>query len=316
MKFDFKLTTTEIRALRAIGQGNEQSIGRISEATDILYPVMSRAISSLSKKGFLRVSRRGLTRQVSLSDAKHAQLFKRLLSEFSHMNFEKILTGSSMEVLSHITDAPLKRKEIEEQSCLTAKTVKVALKRLKEFGVVFVKEGFTYVLNRRFSLLGEFVEEFRRYYNQRLAEDFSADSVIIWQVGKEFLIKTRSSKEYESFFLTGISAFHQYGIKLFLPDYDYYFHSPYKTKLGVEDILLHAIIADPNGTRTILSALLLWKKNDRMNVKYLLEEAKKYRVDDVVYALIDYLNSEGRTKPGYFPTWAEYLAKAEEYGLR
>jgi len=316
MKFDFKLTATEIKALRAIWQGNEQSIGRISEATDMLYPVTSRTISSLAKKGFLLVSRRGLSRQVSLSDAKHAQLFKRLLSEFSHMNFEKILIGSSMEVLSHITDAPLKRKEIEEQSGLTAKTVKVTLKRLREFGVVFVKEGFTYVLNQRFSLLGEFVEEFRRYHNQRLAEDFSADSVIIWQREKEFLIKTSSSKEKESFFLTGISAFHLHGIKLFLPDYNYYFHSLYKTKLGVEDILLHAIRADPNSTRTILSVLLLWRRNDRMDMKYLLEEANKYGVDDVVNALIDYLNSEGRKKPEYFPTWAEYLAKAEEYGLR
>jgi len=66
MKFDFKLTATEIKALRAIWQGNEQSIGRISEATDMLYPVTSRTISSLAKKGFLLVSRRGLSRQVSL----------------------------------------------------------------------------------------------------------------------------------------------------------------------------------------------------------------------------------------------------------
>lgn len=316
MIFSFKLTATEIRILRAIGKQNERNIGTISKTTYIRYPVISRIISSLTDKGLLQISRRQLSKQVSLSDAKHAQLLKRLLSEFSHMNFERILSGSSIEVLSHITFTPLKRAKIEEQSGLTAKTVKVALKRLKEFGIVLVKEEFTYILNERFSLLGEFVEEFRRYYNQRLAEEFSADSVIIWQMGKEFLIKTSSSKEHECFFLTGISAFHQYGIRLFLPEYNTYFYTPYKTMLGVEDIILHAIRVDPNSTRTILSVLLLWTKNEHMNIKYLMEEAKKYRIDNIMNALIGYLRSEGRVKPAYFPTWIEYLARAEEYRLK
>jgi hypothetical protein len=231
------------------------------------------------------------------------------------MNFEKILTGSKMEILSHITDNPLKRKEIEKLSGLAPKTVKVALKRLREFGVVLLEGRFMYVLNERFGLLREFIEEFRRYHNQRLAEGFSTDSVIIWQRGREFLIKTGSSKEHKGFFLTGISAFHRYGISLFLPDYNYYFYSPYKTKLSAEDILLHTIRSDLNSTRTILSALLLWRKNYRMDVKYLLREAEKYEISNVVKALMDYLNTEGKAKPEYFPTWAEYIAKAKEYEL-
>jgi len=316
MEFDFKLTSTEMRVLRVVGRGDEMTVGGISKATNSPYPALSRVISSLVNKGFLRVSQRGLSRWVSLSDAKHAQLFKSLLSESSHMNFEEALADSSIEVLSHIADAPRKRSEIEERSGLTAKTIKATLKRLREFGVVIAKERFTYILNTRFGLLREFVEEFRRYHNQRLAEDFSADSVIIWQRGKEFLVKTSSSKDRDGFSLTGISAFHQHGVKLFLPDYNHYFHSPYKTRLRVEDILLHAITTDPYGTRTILSVLLLWKVNEaQIDVENLLEEAKKYQIEDAVNALIDYLNSDGRKKPEYFPAWSEYLIKAEEYGL-
>ena len=53
----------------------------------------------------------------------------------------------------------------------------------------------------------------------------------------------------------------------------------------------------------------------QIDVENLLEEAKKYQIEDAVNALIDYLNSDGRKKPEYFPAWSEYLIKAEEYGL-
>jgi len=313
MKFNFKLNTTEIKVLRQFTETRENSLGRIMEVAGISYPALARIISSLANKGFLQVSKKGISRQVSLSDTKHAQLFKSVLSEFKHMNLEKVLGGSSLETLSHMNEAPLKRMELEKLTGLTAKTVKVTLKRFREVGLILIQDRSKYVLNKRFSLLEEFVKEFRRYYNQRLAEEFSEDSTIIWQMGKEFLIRARSQKEGEGFFLTGISRFHQYGITLFLPDYNYFFYSPYKSKLSVEDIILHAIRADPNGTRTILSALLLWKKNEPLDMRYLCEEAKKYQIDDATKALIEYLKSEGKAKPEYFPTWTEYYDKTKEY---
>jgi len=162
--------------------------------------------------------------------------------------------------------------------------------------------------------LKDFLLEFRRYLNLKVAQEFAKDSTILWQRDEEFLIKTTEPKESKNFFLTSITAFHKYGVQLFLPEYYYYFYSQRKKKLNVEDVVLHALLLDPTDTRVIMSVLLLLEKQ-KVNSDYLIKESDRYQLSTTVGNLINYIHAKGKAKPEHFPTWKEYEAKAKEYEL-
>jgi hypothetical protein len=184
---------------------------------------------------------------------------------------------------------------------------------LREFGIVFSERGF-YRLNERFDLLKDFLLEFRRYLNLKIAQEFAKDATILWQEDAEFLIKTSEPKESKNFFLTSITAFHKYGVQLFLPEYYYYFYTKRKKKLNVEDVILHALLLDPTDTKVIMSVLLLLKKQ-KVNSDYLIKESDKYKLSTTVGNLINYIDTKGKAKPEHFPTWKECEAKVKEYEL-
>ena len=257
--------------------------------------------------------KRGISKRAFFSETKHSTLFKTLLTELAHVKFEDFLSGSSLEILYFLFKSPLSRKEIVLHTGLSQKTVQTKLKTLREFGVVFSERGF-YRLNERFGLLKDFLLEFRRYLNLKVAQDFAKDATILWQEDEEFLIRTSEPKESKNFFLSSITAFHKYGVQLFLPEYYYYFHSQRKKKLGVEDVVLHALLLDPTDTRVIMSVLLLLEKQ-KVNGDYLIKESDKYQLSTTVRNLVNYIHTKGKAKPEHFPTWKEYEAKAKEYGL-
>lgn len=308
-----KLTANEIKILREIAKGDGRRIADISISLDIFQQSLSRTLKSLMKKGFIETEKGGISKYLFFSETKHSTLFKTLLIEFTHVKFENFLSGSSLEILYHLSNSSLSRSEIVFRTGLSEKTIQTKLKNLREFGIVFSEKGF-YRLNERFDLLRDFLLEFRRYLNLKIAQEFAKDAIILWQEDDEFLMKTSERKELKNFFLTSITAFHRYGVQLFIPEYYYYFYSERRKKLKLEDVILHALLLDPNDTRVIMSVLLLWKKN-KVNVNYITKESNNYQLSIAVDDLIKYRQTRGKFKPDYFPTWNEYEVKAKEYRL-
>jgi DNA-binding transcriptional ArsR family regulator len=308
-----KLTRNETRILKEIAKGSGRGIGDMVSSLSISNASFSRTLKSLKKKGLIESEKRGVSKRVFFSENKHSTLLKALLTEFAHVKLEDFLSGSCLEILYFLSKSPLSRKEIVFHTGLSQKTVQTKLKTLRQFGIVFSERGF-YRLNERFDLLKDFLLEFRRYLNLKVAQDFAKDATILWQRDEEFLIKTSEPRESDNFFLTSITAFHKYGVPLFLPEYYYYFHSQRKKKLNVEDVVLHALLLDPTDTRVIMSVLLLLKKQ-RVNSDYLIKESDKYKLSTTVGNLFNYIDTKGKAKPEHFPTWKEYEAKAKEYGL-
>jgi len=308
-----KLTRNEARILKEIAKGSGKGIGDMASSLSISNASFSRTLKSLKKKGLIETEKRGVSKHMFFSENKHSTLLKTLLTEFAHVKFEDFLSGSSLEILYFLSKSPLSRKEIVFHTGLSQKTVQTKLKTLRQFGIVFSERGL-YRLNERFGLLKDFLLEFRRYLNLKVAQDFAKDATILWQRDEEFLIKTSEPKESDNFFLTSITAFHKYGVPLFLPEYYYYFHSQRKKKLNVEDVVLHALLLDPTDTRVIMSVLLLLEKQ-KVNSDYLIKESDKYKLSTTVRNLFNYIDTKGKAKPEHFPTWKEYEAKAKEYGL-
>src|SRR5436190_16633847 len=221
-----KLTESELKALRLIADRTKATVSEIAAELQALRPQVSRVVRSLEEKGFVRIQKMGLSKTVYLSDTKHANDWRSLVLEFSHVPFDKLLSGVALDVLSTISCLKLRnRKEIAENSLVSEAAVAMTLERLKQVGIVQKKDSL-YGLSPRFNTLRGLVAEFRLFLSQRTALEFASDAVVPWSCGNEFIIETKKSNVERGFLLTGPSAFGEFGIPLIVPTY-YFFHSPF-----------------------------------------------------------------------------------------
>jgi len=309
-----KLTTSELRALVLLAKKEKARVAAMARQLGAPESNTSRVLALLKEKGFTSAEKTGLSKALSLSNTRHAALLRKLILGFEHIRFDQLLSGASLEVLSTICCLRLKnRKEMRQNSLVSEVSVARSLENLKRLGIVQKKDSL-YSLSLRFSTLSEFVIEFRHYLNDKTALNFAKDAVMLWECNHEFIIETEKSKEEDGFRMTGLSVFNKYGISLIIQK-SYYFHSPFKNKLRLEDVILHSILV-PSTHRNILATLLVWKKNQkRVDKEYMQQEATRYGIANNVNDIIDYFESKGGKRKEGFPTWNEFVTKAKEYGL-
>lgn len=310
------LTESEIKYLEIISTDGNVSVSHLCDKTKSLPSMVRRSLSSLEEKGFIKKYRVGLPKEISLSDSKHALIFRDMVLESRHVPFHKYLSGSSLEVLSALCFLNLRtRKEIQEYSSISEPSVARVFLKLKRVGIMQKRES-EYVLSPRFETLKNFVIEFRHYLNQKIAKEFSQDSVILWERNDEFIVESGTKKGDEAgFHVTGPSGFGRFGIQLFMM-ISYHFYSPRKKELDLEDTITHSFLI-PMSQRTMLPVLLAWKKNEkRIDRERLTSVAEKYKVRELVDSIYEYFNSKGKQRIEEFPTWEEFKSKAGEYGLK
>jgi len=307
-----KLTVDELNSLRFIAKRERVWASEISEELEILPAHTSRVIARLKEEDLIRTEKVGLSKQVSLSDTKHAALFRKLTIEFSHMPLDELLSGPSLEVLSAVSFLTLKnRREITENSLVSEPSVTKALEKMKQVGIV-QKRGQTYTLPPRFQTMKEFVMEFRSYLNQRTAREFAGDAVVEWECNTEFIIECSIKEEKNGFHLTGVSMFPKFGIPL-IASKPHFFYSPFAKELRLEDVIVHSLLVRE---RNILPILLAWKKNEQaIDRRYLEKQGEKFKAKDSVKEVSTYFSSKGVERAAGFPPWNEFLLRAKEYRL-
>lgn len=311
-----ELGILEIRILKELCFREYKNIGELAKALKKSPTRVSIALKDLENKGFVERKKIGISKKVVLSNNKHAVSFKTLLNQYSHLNFEKFLSGSALEILLPLTFYHKRKfKNIARVSGCSEITVRRTIKKLKEFGVVVVDRNFFYSIGSFYFWLAEFIRDFQDFINLRLALSFSNTSVVLWRWGKEFLIKTREEKKQKNFFPTCYEKMSDYNIQLILTEFRYYFHSPFRKKLRVEDVALHTLFLEQT-PRNLLYVLLLIAKNlGKIKWEYLEAESVKFRLKSTVQDINKYLETKGVHKPNYFPSWGEFEAKAREYDI-
>lgn len=312
----FRFEKIELKIVKALAQKDGMTVSEVGQILGLHTPQVSRAVNSLTEKGILNTSKMGLSKLVIFSDTKHAGHLRRIIVELASLHPEKILVSSYLEVLACVSLTKADTKDVLSQTGLAARTVRPVLKELRQRGIVLKEKNGTYQVSNRFSSIKEFAMEFRRYCNQKKALELYPDAIIIWEHNREFIIRSSEAKETKGFLWTGISAFHKYGIELFMPDFYYYFFSPWKRALRLEDIITHTLLIETPSPRILLAVLLLWKKNERsMDADYLSSVSDHYGKLQIIRNIQRYLSTKGKEKPKGFPRWDEFLSKAKEYGL-
>lgn len=310
------LTVGEIRYASFIAISAKAGLSEIRKGLGIHAVVTSRLSASLQSKGFIEVTKDGISKTASMSESKHAQLFRKLVLEYRHIQFHRLLSGQSLEVLSAICNSNLgSRKEISQVSWVPEASVARSVEKLKQTGILHKRDY--YIINPRFQTLKEFVLEYRHYMNQKAVQSFAKDAVILWENNREFIVETTTSRDEKSkgFRLTGPSAFGRFGIPLMM-SFNYYYYSPSDKRLGLEDLIMHSLLL-PQSERITLATLLVWKKNEKsIRTSYLFEQAAKYGLKEKVEGIIEYLAAGGKKLTPGLPLWGEFASRAEEYGIK
>jgi hypothetical protein len=178
-------------------------------------------------------------------------------------------------------------------------------------------DGF-YEINPRFSLLKDFLMEYQRSILEALVRSVSERAVILWQRDLECLIRLPKdiNISQKGFLKTAISLFDEFSLPL-MTDFSIYFYSSNKERIRVEDAILHTLLIDRDNPRYTLYSLLLLKKQwIKIDKEYLLKEAQRLELSLLVNAMFQFLETKGVRRGLMLPTWEEFVAKADEYGVK
>ncbi|NJE06958.1 transcriptional regulator [Thermococcus sp. M39] len=283
------LSKMEVRVLLKLR--GERSVSELADELGLSLSRTSALVASLERKGLIKTEKRGRHRIVSLSDAKAAELFKRLVSKFGHMHLEEILSGKNLPLLAVLTTAPLSAHELCIKSNLSRSTFHHVINKLSNYGIIGKKDE-KYFLVERYRLFHEFAEEFYELQNSIKAREFSEDSAVVWSGVGEFILSTEEyrGKDVGNFHLTGVERFSDFGMELIGTGRYHYYYSDKAKELSLEEIVVHALLIDFNPRTILYSIALLLRHKDKINRKKLFNLGRKYDVS--VSELLKYLKGK------------------------
>lgn len=307
---EYAFSKSEIRILKELAKG-ERGLPQIEQALSIKPSLLSYNLKKLLNKGIIKKTEKGSKKYVRFSDSKHASLLRDLLLAYDHIDWQNILSGKAMEILFQtIADSGKDLRNFPKA------TLWRHLKTMKAHGIL-TQEKAGYKINPRFSKLASFLNEYQQFLINALVSSTSENTVILWQKGMEFLVRTPKhlKTSHEHFFKTATSLFPGFGIPIF-SEFDIYFYSKKKKTIRLEDIIIHTLLIEPNNVRYTIYALLLLKKNEkRLDRQHLMNEAEKFGQDRLVKGMLQFLKTRIPSKDLALPTWQEFETRAKEYAV-
>jgi len=307
---EYAFNKLEIRILRELARG-ERSLPQIEEALSIKPSLLSYDLRKLLNRGIIRVNEKGSRKYVRFNDSKHASLLRDLFLVYDHVDWQNILAGKAMEILFQtLVDSGKNLRNFPKA------TLWRYLRTLKAHGIL-IQEKAEYKISPRFSKLVNFLDEYQRFFVDKLIGSVSENAVVLWQQDMEFLARApKNVKTVPGDFLkTATSMFPGFGIPIF-SEFDIYFYSKKKKNIRTEDAVIHTLLIEPNNVRYTIYALLLLKKNEeRIDKQYLTREAEKFGQGRQVNEMLQFLRTRTPSKGLALPTWQEFEARAREYGV-
>lgn len=304
-----RLSPREMSVLVSIREG-EKTRKTVARETGASPPELTRLVKALESKGLVAVHRTGISSSISFSELKHALLLRRALNEFSHMKLERVLSLASLDVMSSLATSPgSTRDEIASSSGISARTIQTTLKGARELGIVTARSRGAYEISDRFELFANFARELDEYSNQRTANEFCPDALVVWQRGKAFIIRTRRDKEDDRFKMTAFSVFEDHGVPLFT-NWHYYYHPPGEWRRTLDEVLLQSLLIRPRGSRENTAILMLWERNNLgRNLGRLRDKARRYGLEDELETIVAYFEDPEKNRAPGFPRMSELKDK-------
>jgi len=305
---EYAFSKAELQILRELTKG-KLSLPEIKEALSLKSALLSYNLKKLQKKGLIQTTEQGNKKYACFSETKHTSLLRDLLITYDYMDWENILPGKTIDILFQTQTG----KEGNLSSFSNA-TLWRYLKELKARGIITETQK-KYQINPRFPTLINFLNEYQRYFANKLSKKLSQSSIILWQEDMKFLVRVPKAAKpsSEDFHKTATSIFPQYDLPLFT-EFDIYFYSPNKKSIKPEDAILHTLLIESDSVRYTTYALLLLKKTEKQIDKaYLLQEAERFGLKNQIISMLQFLEAHTRPEGQLLPTWNEFISKATDY---
>ena len=297
---------TELKTLKEIAKGNYE-LSKIQTTLNIKPPRLTYTLKKLQTKDIIKITRKGAKKQVAFSSTKHAILLKSLLSIYDYVDWENILNDQAIKILKQIAT------NSNKQTNVARNTLWRYTKNFKSRGIITQENK----INTQFKDLTEFLTEYQNFFAQKITDEISDNSVILWQHDSELLIKTTKTAKAPNnkFQKTATSIFPHHDLPLF-SNFDFYFYSTTKKILKPEDAILHTLLLEQGNVRYSTYALLLLKKMEKqIDQTYLLREATHYGLENQVKQMLEFLQTHTHPDKQQLPTWENFAEKAHEYGV-
>ena len=303
----YAFSKTEIKTLKELSKGNYE-LSTIQTTLNIKPSRLTYNLKKLQTKDIIKITRKGAKKQVTFSNTKHAALLKNLLSIYDYVDWENILKDKAIKILSQISTNSNNNADVARN------TLWRYIKDFKSRGIITQKGK----INPQFRALTEFLAEYKHFFVQKIAEELSDNSVILWQHDLELLIRTPKTIKApnRNFQKTATSIFPHYDLPLF-SNFDFYFYSTTKTLIKPEDAILHTLLIEQGNVRYSTYTLLLLKKMEKqIDQTYLQREAKHYGLENQVESMLEFLQTHIHPNDEHLLlTWEEFTEKAREYGV-
>jgi len=272
-----KLSKSEIKVLALLCKKG-LSIKELSVGLDVKPSFLFRVLSSLSSKMLVSVAKRGITKYIGLSQASHAQNFKRLFESRPNVNFGMLISGSAMNILIILGKGADMDMIMREANCSKTTLYKI-LYNLSSAGLLRRDKERIELSD---PLLNLFAESYADNMQLILQKGLSVSNSV--RIRNHVIIRTDAKTVPEFFSETGITALSKEGFEANLTSYqDFYFSlNERKTEIGLEESLIHAVALTAAQQHQDMPALSLFfaKNASRFDIRALRKLAKDYSVED------------------------------------
>jgi transposase len=276
---NYKLSAPELRAISLLDTA--LSISELAEKIGVTKGFISRTVASLRDKGFVEISKTGITKKVTLSSNLHASRLKSLLHNRSYMPLEGLLQGSGVQILAVLAFGSADFARLRDESGMSEATLRRWIKKFKEHAMLLSKDD-EYELPHDLKDIREFLEHYCSYFAASTLKEISSAGRFIAAKGFEFLFSMKGEIAHENVKSTGLTSISE-EIPLMLAE-NYYFYS--SRTLSREEIAVHAIAADPHSKRNI-SYVIMYILKKKLDKALFLKIAGRYRVEDIAGSVLD-----------------------------
>lgn len=313
------LSGSQFELISNLIQGSERevTISTLANRLDWSAGHTSRVVSNLESKGCVQTRKEGGKRLIKLSNIEPVEQLEALVSEFSHVDFPELVSGSGFQ-LAYYLDQPRTATELSEISGVSRSTVYRHLNTLQRVGIVG-KSKSRYRLNQPFSGLSSIARGLAHHEHRREAEDHTGGVSVLWETHDEYLFACDDEVSADGFYLTGPSLFANYNIPLLTRNRRHYIRSDRITKVSAPELICHTLIIDDSSRYRIYCLLLI--KSVAVERTTLRRCAERYNFEaninllTVVDELMDYLETKGEVTSTQLPTWTEFKSTAADYEI-
>jgi DNA-binding MarR family transcriptional regulator len=287
----------EIRTLQIL-HTDSRSVKEIAQSLSITNSRANQIVRNLIRNGFL-TRKDGV---IEYAPTAHATLLKRVAKRY---DLTKLLSDSKEEIALALLDSGDINK-LQKQTGKSYWTLRRSLNTMMETGAL--KQNYADFNLSDDEDLRLFLKLWREEKQRRLVETYAE----IAYYSHNVILKKVPQGRTATGTPTAYSAFNKFGVEI-RHIYDYYIQPP--RKIGVEEILIHALVFSTNPIESTDCAVFYAKNRDNINLGKLRITAKDFGVEKIVADLENYVRNHTIINPERFLPWSEFAEKTSLYGI-